>query len=74
MPLRKQLNVGYEKLNLLKLKAGCDNQDAWFLLGILLLAGAINCSMLEVHDTLFGLIQKGYKILSLSMDSPVTIW
>lgn len=62
-----------EIMDYIQRKKGKSKQDYVFLPSIMALAGILNCSALEIHDVFLNLLQKGYKMLSLSMDSPITL-
>jgi hypothetical protein len=44
-----------------------------FLPSILNLAKQLECSALDVHDSIRELVKKGYQFLMLSHDTPVTV-
>jgi hypothetical protein len=48
-------------------------QNNLFMPSIITLSSIFNYSMIEIHDALLWLIQKGYYLLTLSTDSPLTL-
>jgi hypothetical protein len=49
-------------------------QGNYFLPVILAVAGLLGCSAIDLHDAALDLIHKSYKMLIITMESPVSPW
>jgi len=45
-----------------------------FLIFILILAHLFNIPAIDFHNVLLDIIQKSYKLVALSQDSPISLW